>query len=340
MPDGKLILDRERAAQVQTAPGQITDYYAWLELTGSDTLDQNPVTGKLETLFFPTPGYFEYTPAESAPKLEVSALVQSSATASSGDAALLMFGAPPGDVNEAYQPGDKRRPIVISVFGTFKTAFPDGLPEQEDAEEDSENGNATPSSEAPEPLTESTNPSRLILIADADFLSNRFSLNITRLFGNLLLSPMNDNLNLFFNALESLTGSTSLTGIRSRGTFSRPFTRVKHIEARAQAKWRAEERALLQKVDEVNRRLAELMQPGEDVPRIADETIMQEIEKFRGEKRAAQQRLREVRKNLRLEKERLGTQLFLINTLLVPVLICFYGLYRLLCSRKTPSAEN
>ncbi|EKD27361.1 MAG: hypothetical protein ACD_79C00740G0002 [uncultured bacterium] len=175
------------------------------------------------------------------------------------------------------------------------------------------------------------------MVSDVDFLSNRFSLNITNLFGNTLISPINDNINFFFNAIESISGSINLISIRSRGKFSRPFDKVAEIEANAQMKWQQEEKILVQKVDEANKNISELMKQEDNKNKkaIANAAILAEVQKFREEKKESQKKLREVRKNLRQEKESLGTQLFLFNTFLIPFMILCFGLYCLINPRKT-----
>ena len=61
-----------------------------------------------------------------------------------------------------------------------------------------------------------------------------------------------------------------------------------------------------------------------------------EIEKFREEERQARRKLREVRKILRQDIERLGQGLLLLNMLLVPLIVGIIGLivYRLRTRRR------
>ena len=46
-----------------------------------------------------------------------------------------------------------------------------------------------------------------------------------------MVSPMNANLDLAQNLVEQMAGDSNLIGIRSRATLSRPFTRIKQMEA-------------------------------------------------------------------------------------------------------------
>jgi uncharacterized coiled-coil DUF342 family protein len=69
-----------------------------------------------------------------------------------------------------------------------------------------------------------------------------------------------------------------------------------------------------------NQRLSEL-QSKADSNQILSKAVIEEIQNFKANRRDAQKRLREVRKNLRQDIEGLGQRLFLLNTFLVPVLL-------------------
>jgi ABC-type uncharacterized transport system involved in gliding motility auxiliary subunit len=337
MPKGKIIIDRDLATQVQTQNGEVSNYYVWLNLTGNQANKEDAVTGKLDSMHFPYSGFFVLK-EEGKKDLVMESLLTSSPTAGIGDATLLLFGGTPDRIAQSYIPGLEKLPIAIRVTGKLKTAFPAGKPKlvenpalakkEEKKEEKKDTTKENKAQESKLHLSESTKPVNLILVADVDFISNRFSLNVANFMGNLLISPINDNLNFFFNALESLSGSVGLNSIRCRGKFSRPFLRVKEIEKRAEARWQEEEKSLNQKVEEINGRLQTLMKQQGDNKGLANKAILDEMQKFRNEKADTQKKLRSVRKNLRQEKEDLGTQLFLINTFLMPILILLYGLYR------------
>jgi len=337
MPGGQVILDRERAAQVQTGPNQLANYYAWLNLTAMEVDSEDSVTGQLETLLFPYAGFFTFD-ASKTKNLNIQTLIHSSKTANKSDTAIFQFGGSPDRIAQAYQPGDTALPLAVRISGTFSSVFPEGRPDLSETGEDTPGEDTEKEEEKEEEEKEILRPHRktasgtssLILVADTDFISNRFSLNIANFLGNVMVSPLNDNMNFLFNALESLSGSTKLSEIRSRGKFSRPFTRVMEIESRAQARWMNEEQALNEKVNRVQQKMNDLMKrTDESSVAVADQNILNEIENFRREKKETQRRLREVRKNLRQEKEVLGTRLFLFNTFFIPILFLIYGVIHL-----------
>ena len=141
------------------------------------------------------------------------------------------------------------------------------------------------------------------------------------------------------NAAEHLSGNEALMSIRSRGRFSRPFTRLLAMQRQAQFRHQTEEKLLLSQLEEVQQRLNSLLESAGEQGQsevILPPEVQVEIEKFREEDRQARRKLREVRKILRQDIERLGQGLLLLNMLLVPLIVGIIGLivYRLRTRRR------
>ncbi|HQH27197.1 MAG TPA: hypothetical protein PLP17_07355, partial [Oligoflexia bacterium] len=64
--------------------------------------------------------------------------------------------------------------------------------------------------------------------------------------------------------------------------------------------------------------------------------LLGEIKKFREQRQLAQQRLREVRRKLREDKERLGEILFLINTFFIPFVLIVTSVVAALRKSRRP----
>ena len=79
----------------------------------------------------------------------------------------------------------------------------------------------------------------MLVVADTDFLQNRYSMEEMRL-GNLVLGvrPLNDNLNFMLNSVEFMLGNNDLISVRSRGKFSKPFERVVQLQKEAQLRYK------------------------------------------------------------------------------------------------------
>ena len=131
------------------------------------------------------------------------------------------------------KPDGAQRILAARLQGTFKTAFPNGL---------STNGTETATNAVPTHLTSGT--STVMVFGDADFLNDRFCVQVMNSLFGQVAQPINDNLTLFGNTVEQLAGREELIGVRSRGQFNRPFVKVDELEVKAMKQWQAEEERL------------------------------------------------------------------------------------------------
>ncbi|MCH8844103.1 MAG: ABC transporter, partial [SAR324 cluster bacterium] len=226
----------------------------------------------------------------------------------------------------------KQRVLAAILTGTFDTAFPDGPPVPDNGDGDVDLDQIQLRAERHQ--SRSIRPTSVLVIGDADFMADPFSVQKVNLFGQTMVKAINDNLNFVLNGIEFISGSQDLISIRSRGTFSRPFTRVLALQRKAQEEYREQENQLSTRLEEVRKRLNEL-EGGEN--RVAGQQviltpeILEEVKRFREEELATRQALREVRRVLRQDIESLGTVLLTINLLAVPLVVAafgFIGFYR------------
>jgi len=143
-----------------------------------------------------------------------------------------------------------------------------------------------------------------------------------------LLSAFANNSDFVVNALDNLTGSSYLIGMRSRATYTRPFERVEALRRKADADFRSTEQSLQDQLTETERKLTELQsqrKDGENLMILSDEQ-RQEIERFQQQKLEIRKELRQVRRNLLSDIDNLGTWLKVINVMLVPLLVALLAL--------------
>ena len=176
-------------------------------------------------------------------------------------------------------------------------------------------------------VSESVEDARIIVVADADMLADRFWVVVEEFLGSRIALPNAANGTLVVNALDNLSGSGDLISVRNRGTFTRPFTRVVALEQRAERAFRAKEQELIAQLEETERRLVELEESnqGNDTLIITD-AQRDELVRFRQERVRIRKELREVRRRLRADIETLESWLKFANIGLVPILIGFSGL--------------
>ena len=176
-----------------------------------------------------------------------------------------------------------------------------------------------------EHLNTSLEPVNIVIFADSDILSDRLWVQVTQFFGQRIPQPFANNGDLIINAMDNLSGGADLSSIRSRGRYSRPFTRVLSLQREADDRLREEEGVLSARVAETEASLADLNtdEEGNPIGEITPE-IQAEIDRFNAELIETRRRLREVRFQLTEDIEQLGSSLKAANTALVPILLTLF----------------
>ncbi len=305
MLDKKVVADLNRATKVDSGRGQPQTFIAWLSPQKEEFNHEDITTSALEGMILPWPGSLQLTPKEGVVQEPLIQSTEMSQLLSDND--FRFNGGDPDTMLRNFSSDNTKKTIAVRVSGKLKSAFPQGKPGDEKAEH----------------LLESKDKSNVIVVADADFIANRFSVMKQNIFGQTLVSLLNDNLNFAQNAAENLLGSDDLISIRSRGQFTRNFTVVDKMEVDAQRRFQQEEQVLQSKLSSANQRLSELQAAtkGKSEKQVFDKAVLEEIKGFREERKVAQKRLREVRKELREGIENLGNMLFLLNTFLIPAIL-------------------
>ena len=104
-------------------------------------------------------------------------------------------------------------------------------------------------------LAEATGPVNLIVVGDVDMLGDQMWVQLQSFFGQRIANAFASNGAFLINALDSLAGSSDLISVRSRETYSRPFTRVEELRVDAEARFRATEQRLQSELAETEQRL-------------------------------------------------------------------------------------
>ena len=317
---GIVVADTAAATQLNIGGGRVDRVPTWLSLRGDSINREEVATSSLDFVMMPFPGVLT---GEAVGGLTLTPLITTSEDAGTVNSFMALGGSA-----SVIQSMDRKGTIRLAVRlqGTFPSAFPNGPPssnlDEEDADEDME-------SAAPDSLTAGVETGVVILVADADMLADQNSVRIFNFLGQTLAEPLNDNLNLVQNFAEQLTGSQALIGLRSRGTFQRPFERVIALQQAAQEKWQTEEQSLQAKMQETQARLNELQRGKQEVQElILSPEQQQEIDRFNEELANTRQQLKDVRKNLRRDIEVLGLKVKVINIAGVPLVVAVLGIAR------------
>jgi ABC-type uncharacterized transport system involved in gliding motility auxiliary subunit len=314
----QVVADFESATHVRDPAGGVQRNATWLSLRDAGINRDDAATTALEFLMLPFSGAFAGAPVEG---LEMTVLLNSSAGA--GLVGADVAAEPESSGLPGFARQEKPLPIAVRLQGRFKTAFPEGRPKDPSGAPPPGPPDETPV------LKDGREESVVVLVADADMIYDRYGVQQMNFFGRMLYQMANDNINFALNMVEQLTGSRALIGLRGRGSYERPFTRVLALERSAQERWRAEELSLMDKLEQARARLEELERakdPGQKY--ILSPEQRAEIERFRREEFETRRQLKEVRRNLRREIESLGLKLKVLNIAAVPFGVALYGVAR------------
>lgn len=187
----------------------------------------------------------------------------------------------------------------------------------------------TPKPEMKPHLSKSIEPINVIVFADTDMLEDRFWATAQEFFGERIVFPHANNGDLVVNALDNLSGSNDLVGLRSRGTSYRPFSLIADLQTAAEQRFRAEEQRLQKKISETQEKLQSLA-AGKQPEAAAAEVILSEeqraeIDKFRLELVETRGELREVQLALRQDIETLQGALRFANIAMIPILVTLFA---------------
>lgn len=324
--DGKLVGDKGTAAIVNA--GDQTNvmpspYVLWMQLTGDNVNADDAVTADIETMVLATAGHIIVN--EDSP-LKVEPLILTTEQSMEIDVAKGEEPDLPALLEEFVESGE---PMLLAarMTGNVPSAFPDGPPEKEvietvdGAEAAPQNAEAE---EEPAPhISETQTPLNVIVVADADMLTDRFWVRMQNFFGKQIPMPVADNGTFMVNALDNLAGSGDLISLRSRGTGQRSFTKIAELEKAAEDQFRTKERALSEKMQDVEKQISQ-MQGGAEGQLSAEQEAA--VDAFTDELLATRKELREVNHSLRKDVEAMYAKLKFINIGLMPILVAILAL--------------
>jgi ABC-type uncharacterized transport system involved in gliding motility auxiliary subunit len=306
----------------------VTDYVLWLGLDRRNLDERDPLAANIERLNFASVGILskaadaktEFTPLI---KTTVEAMeIPVSAVSMMPDAVGLL---------RDYKRGGKALTIAARVSGDAKTAFPDGKPAPApEPKKDGDDKAATPpatdkKADAPTKTQVTSGKINVVLIADSDFLQDQFWAEIREFLGQQVAVPNAHNSAFLLAALENLSGTDALISLRARGVTDRPFEFVDDLRRDAEQRFRNKEQELTARLRDVQTKLAHLEKEGSGDSVTLTDQERNEIEKFRGDMLVIRRDLREVKRELRKDIDRLGGVLKFANIAAVPLLIGIAG---------------
>ena len=173
-------------------------------------------------------------------------------------------------------------------------------------------------------ISSSQNNPNIILFSDTDWIFDPFSLQKQVIDGNLIIKPINDNLNLFLNAIDFLAGGTQLSGLRTKDSIDRSFTKIKQISKNVSQEIRNDEVNLITKINDLENKLKNYI-TNLKVQNISDidEKTKTELEDIRTKLNVHNNSLRYIRNEIRSEIDQVEYYIKLINILTAPIILFF-----------------
>ena len=312
----EVVADAELALQISGMDRRPVRHYGYVGVTGEHMSADNIVTADLSVVHVATGG--AVGGVENGP-LTVEPLLSSSSNAQTMPATRFSFVPDPAALQDGFAPQGDPFTLAARFNGSLSSAFPDGPPPTNISLAD---GDDTAVRNYADHRTHSSDPVNLIVVGDVDMLADHLWVQVQNLFGQQLTNAFASNGAFVVNALENLSGSSDLIGVRSRASFTRPFTKVESLRVDAEARFRTTEERLQRELDETERRLVELQSAREDSGNILLTPAQQgEIDRFVDQRGVIRQELRAVQRGLDEDIERLGTIVKVINIGLVPTLL-------------------
>lgn len=306
-----VVADAELALPINTGMGgRAVRHYGYLGIEGNYLNGDDIVTAELSSVNAAMAGRFGLADESEA---TVEPLLTSSPASSLIPASRFAFLPDPAQLQDGFVMSGEQMTVAARVGGTLRSAFPNGNPSA-----DPGSGDAG----AADHLAVSGSPVNLVIVADVDMLSDPMWVQVQNFFGQQIANAFASNGAFVVNALENLAGGSDLITVRSRGSFSRPFTKVDELQARAETQFRETERRLQQELAEAERRLGELQSSREDTGSLLMTDEQQaEIDRFIDQRASIRKELRAVQRGLDEDIENLGTRLKVINIGLMPALL-------------------
>jgi ABC-type uncharacterized transport system involved in gliding motility auxiliary subunit len=330
--------DIARARRVQFgsgARGNVTEYVLWLGLDRQNLDEKDVLAGNIERLNFASAGFIDKAPGATT---QFTPIISTTANAMQVPAESVSMMPDAVGLLRNYKRGGKALVLAARVSGEVKTAFPDGAPKppadkaEADREKDKDAAKTPAADKKAETPAGASTPKQLtsgninvVVVADTDFLNDQFWVDIRDFLGQQVAVPNAHNAAFVVGALENLTGSDALISLRGRGISDRPFELVAELRRDAEERFRNKEQVLTTQLRDLQTKLAGLEKQSDGENIVLSEKDQQEIEKFRGDMLAVRRELREVKRELRKDIDRLDGALKFANIAAVPLLIGVLG---------------
>ncbi len=297
-----------------------------LMLTNDAFNTSDIVMSQVGTMLMPFGGTFKGKLAEG---LKETVLIHSSKNAMPVDLIIATLSGEPS--TRGFAPTGKEEPIAIRLSGKFKSAFPNGEPVPPQPPAKKGEPLVAPPPPSGKHIRQAAAENSVVLIGDVDMLTDGAAVEVQDVFGQKVVVPRNGNLAFAQGLVEQLAGDQNLLTLRSRAAFTRPLTVLRKMEAQAQQAYLGEIKKLEDSRNQITEKLQALQKGRSGTAATAAAAVLTpeqqvEIENFRKQAAETGKQLKVLRKNLRVDTDRLELWTKVINIGAVPLLVAILGL--------------
>ncbi|HZF30458.1 MAG TPA: Gldg family protein [Gammaproteobacteria bacterium] len=311
----EVVADSRYALRIRAGQGGAVRHLGIIGLDKEAMSQEDVLTSGVETVNLDVAGHFTLEDGATA---KLTPLLRSSNEAAILTSDRFQFLPDPAELLTGFKPTGTQYVLAARLEGALKSAYPDGPPKAEKPE-----GRDAPVDTAlASQHIASTENASIVLVGDVDMLSDRLWAQAQSFLGQRIVSAFANNGDFVFGALDNLSGSADLIGLRSRATFTRPFTRVEKLQRDADARFSDTEKQLQAELSETEQKLGELQSARKDQSSLLMSPEQQtEIQRFLDEQVRIRGELRTVRRDLDRDIDNLGTTLKILNVLVWPLLL-------------------
>jgi ABC-type uncharacterized transport system involved in gliding motility auxiliary subunit len=333
----KVAADLNYKMRLMGRNNQPADAPAFMAVAGSGINKDDVATSEIDDVWIPLGGVFTGTPVSG---LKETVLLKTTKESQLVDGTMASFGGE--NILNDFKASGTEYPLAIRLAGKFKTAFPEGKPKEVKDPKDDKKDEVKPVEKADETLKETKGDNTVVLFGDADMLYDQFALRQRQtILGPMGFEAANGNLILAQNLVDQVAGDNNLIAVRSRATVSRPFTRIREMEARAQQNSQSKVKDFEESQRETEQRLNELQKGKESNGQrfILSPEQQVEVDKLKKKAASISAQLKQERKNLAHDKIALENKLKWENILIMPVVVVVVGMGLAVVKRKRTSAK-
>jgi len=262
----------------------------------------DPATADLQEVVLANPGVLSVTPQSG---LTMTPLLSTSDHSAILPASAFRHEPDPAKILDQFHPDGRPHIVAARLRGHLHSAF-----------------SAAAEGASGTYLADSQGVANLVVIADTDFLSDRFWTRSADFFGSSNSTPFADNGALIQNIVGTLAGGDALIGLRSRGGVSRPFEMVDALRRDAETRFRETETALSHHLDEASKQLDDLRggRDGSANAALSAEQLTA-VDGLKHDIANTRSKLRQVQFNLRHDIATLKLRLQIFDIVAVPALL-------------------